>query len=220
MQKINNKYCGCQQIQEDRTPMNPSGNVISCSSCLDCIVLPSHGKYQSSSAFGFRGVARRNYFLGFQSRTSEIGFMASSNTISTWSGRTPRRVSPLVGLHLEGESCIEIDGSKPTNLDALEWVYDFNTFICEDDSWLYHQGEEQGIRGQTIDCAQERFVHFPCKCKSKHNAQLNNCDECEVNPVATGSVGIGTSHGTQTTLEKCFETASSFTKKGANKDGN
>jgi len=200
--------------------MQLGGNLISGCSCVDRFLLPSKRQDQSGSALRSRGITRRNYFSGLQAGSSEIGFMISSDAVSTWSRSAPGRVTSLFGLHLERESCIEVDSSEPADFDALEWVDNLNAFISEDNSWFYHQGEEKNVCGCTVDTGQKRVVRLSSKSEANYYAKFDDHDKCEVDPVATRSIGIGSGHGNQTTLEKGFESVSSITKKGANQNGN
>lgn len=172
------------------------------------------GKYESSSTFGSRGVAGSNDFSGFKSGASVVRVMNVTANDSARRWGSPRGEFFLSSNNGERELSNEVFGAKPSHLDGLEWVMNFNSLAAVNDFGLNHDHPQDRANCNGIyngDESSRDIVNGEVRNSSE---KTNEGDYRQIDPITSGSINVRVSHDGQTIADCNKVSPFSATKEG------
>jgi len=174
----------------------------------------SQGKYESSSAFGSRGVAGSYDFSGFQSGASVVSVMdvTANDSAGRWS--SPRREFLLSGNNGERELGNKVFGSKPAHMHGLERVMNFNSVAAVNNLGLNHDHPENCTNRNGIDCCDKYSMDITNGEVRNSSENANEGDYCQIDPISAVPVNVRVSHVGQTIADRNKVSPFSATKEG------
>jgi hypothetical protein len=218
--KVEDQYCGADYNQNQTDPVKMFDQGVAARTFSNGFFLSLESKDKSNTALSSWGIARGDDFSALQTGSAEITVVNSSSAESAWSRSCPG--SEFFGFSLDGESVFGSDVSnfEPTNLDTLERVEDFNTFIGQDQLWANQESpnEEAGCCG--VDQAHDGFLEFTCVNEGTDYQQFDKKDKTKVNPVGSWTINVAFGHVSQTTPSALKDLEDLDTKKGISANGN
>lgn len=174
----------------------------------------SQGKYESSSAFRSRGVACSNDFSGFKSGASVVGVMnvTANNSARRWG--SPRGEFFLSRNYSERVLGNKIFGAKPSHVDGLEWVMNFNSGVAVNNFGLNHDNPNNGTNSNGIYNCDDSSMDVANRDVRNSSEKTNEGDYSQIDPITAGPVNVRVSHDGQTIAESNKVSSFSATKEG------
>jgi len=174
----------------------------------------SKGKYQSSTAFGSRGVASSYDFSGFQSGASVVSVMDISTNDSAGRWGSPRREFSLSRNNGERELGNKVFRFQPTNMNSLERVMNFDSVARVNNFGLNHNYPNDCANSNGIGCCDESSMDVADREVRNSSENADKSDYCEVDPITAGPVNVRVSHVGQTIAGRNKVSPFSATKEG------
>ena len=174
----------------------------------------SKGQYESSSAFGSRRVAGSDNFSGFKSGASVVRVMNITANDSARRWGSPRGEFFLSSNHGERELSNEVFGAKPTDLNGLEWVMNFDSETAVNNLGLNHDHPHNCTNSKCIYNGDESGEDIANGKVRNSSEKTNEGDYCQIGPITAGSINVRVSHDGQTIADCNKVSPFSATKEG------
>ena len=174
----------------------------------------SESKDESSSAFGSRGVAGGNDFSGFESGSSVVRVMNVTANDSAGRWGSPRGEFLLSSDNCERELGNKVLGSKPSHMDGLEWVMNFNSLAAVNDFGLNHDHPQYCANCNGVHNGDESSRDIVNGEVRNSSETANEGDYCQIDPITFGSINVRVSHDGQTIADCIKVSPFSATKEG------
>ena len=174
----------------------------------------SEGKNQSSSALGSRRVTGSYNFSGFKSSSSVVSVVdvAANNSAGRWS--SPGREFFLSRNHRERVLGNKVFGSKPSHVDGLERVMNFDSRTTENYFGLNHDCPQNRSNRKGICNSYETGKDVANSKVRNSSEDANEGNYCQIDPVTAGSKNVSVSHDGQTIADCKRVSPFSATKEG------
>jgi len=191
-----------------------SFQVLACGTRFNRAFAVSQSKYQGSSAFGSRRVAGSDNFSGFKSSTSVVAVMYVSAYDSARRWCSPRGEFFLSRNYGEREFGNKVFGSKPSHVDGLEWVMDFDSETVVNNFGLNHDHPHDRANCKGVYNRDDSSMIIANGKVRKSGEKSNKCDYCQIDPITSGSIDVRVSHVGQTIADCIKVSPFSATKEG------
>lgn len=174
----------------------------------------SQGKYESSSAFGSRGVAGSYDFSGFKAGASVVSVMdvTANDSAGRWS--SPRGEFLFSSNNGERELGYKVFGFKPAHMNGLERVMNFNSLVAVNNFGLDHRYPDDCTNCNGIDCCQQCSMKITNGEVRNSSENSNQGDYCQIDPISAVPVNVRVSHVGQTIADRNKVSPFSATKEG------
>lgn len=174
----------------------------------------SQGKYESSSAFGSRGVAGSYDFSGFKSGASVVSVVDVTASYSAGRWSSPRREFLFSGNNGESELGYKVFGSEPAHMHGLERVMNFNSLAAVNNFGLNHDHPDNCTNSNGIDCCDKYSMDITNGEVRNSSENSNQGDYCQIDPISAVPENVRVSHVGQTIADRNKVSPFSATKEG------
>jgi len=194
--------------------VNLSFQVFACGTRFNRAFAVSQSKYQSSSAFGSRRVAGSDNLSGFKSSSSVVTVMNVSAYDSARRWCSPRGEFFLSRNYGEREFGNKVFGSKPSHVDGLEWVMDFDSETVVNNFGLNHDHPHDCTNCKGVYTRDDSSMRVANGKVRKSSEQTNKGYYRQIDPITSGSIDVSVSHVGQTIADCIKVSPFSATKEG------
>jgi hypothetical protein len=209
-----NQYSYTDNANGNGTKVNLSFQMLASGTRFNRAFAVSKSKYESSSAFGSRGVTGSYDFSGFKSGASVVRVVdvATNDSAGRWG--SPRRELLLSSDNSKRELGYKILSSKPANMHSLEWVMNFNSLAAVNNFGLNHDHPQDCANRNGICNGDDSSLDVTDRDVRNSSKNSNEGDNCQIDPVTAGSVNVRVSHVGQTIADRNKVSPFSATKEG------
>jgi hypothetical protein len=108
----------------------------------------------------------------------------------------------------------KIFGAKPSHVDGLEWVMNFNSEVAVNNFGLNHYHPDNGTNRNGIYSCDDSSMDVANRDVRNSSEKTNEGDYSQIDPITAGPVNVRVSHDGQTIAESNKVSSFSATKEG------
>lgn len=191
-----------------------SNQVLASGTRFDRAFAVSKGKYESSSAFRSRRVAGSYDLSGFKSSSSVVAVMDVTTNYSAGGWGCPRGEFFISRDNSESEFGYEVFGAKPTDVNGLEWVMNFNSETAVNNLGLNHDHPDDCTHSNGIYCCDESSMDIANREVRNSSEKTDEGNYCQICPITAGPEDVRVNHVGQTIADCSRVLSFSDTKEG------